>query len=260
MGMLKSETSIPGTGFVYAAGVALFIANDFVWTAMQSGLRLWFGDLIFRATVLVLFVVWFRVTHTSVESSSSFLFLVRDDSTKRSTDGIRLALWTVATIIYCVAVDQALGPFLASRLHSKPRFMFPQLGGSFQVLDLTIGIFLVAVTEELLFRSIGLRFLLNMVRRGPGRRSPGEDIAPDTRGLKPSAVAFIVLSSSLAFGLGHWGMGTHAIVTITIWGILPMIVLIRTGSIWPALIAHYVADVVGFSGIIPDQYYRLFVP
>lgn len=244
----------------YLAGIALFVANDFVWIAFQSGLRVWLGDLVFRLVILGSFLVWFRATRTSTKEASWFLFLVRSDPSRGEKAPRRLVLWTMVTVVCGVAVDQTLGPFLAHRLHSAPRFTFPELGGVFQALDLTIGVALVALSEELVFRSLALRLLLARAKSAPVRRPSGRDFAGGSAGMTLPALVLVVLSSSVVFGLAHWGAGLHAIITTAAWGILPMVALIRTGSLWPALIAHYVTDLVGFSGVIPDQYYVLFVP
>jgi hypothetical protein len=37
--------------------------------------------------------------------------------------------------------------------------------------------------------------------------------------------------SALLFGLIQWSMGLHAIISTALWGGLPMVVMIRTGSV-----------------------------
>ncbi len=61
----------------------------------------------------------------------------------------------------------------------------------------------------------------------------------------PKPVAMIMVSS-LLFGLMHWSRGLNIIIVAGLWAIVPMYVMVRTGSVVPALIAHYVTDFVAF--------------
>ncbi len=51
-----------------------------------------------------------------------------------------------------------------------------------------------------------------------------------------------ILVSSLAFGMGHTYQGTGGFILITIYGMLFGLLYIRTGSIWPCIIAHFFQD------------------
>ena len=76
--------------------------------------------------------------------------------------------------------------------------------------------------------------------------------------VRPTASCYVIAISCCLFGLIHWSAGLHAVIATAIWGILPMIALIYTGSLWPAIVAHFVTDVVAFSGLIPEGIYELF--
>jgi membrane protease YdiL (CAAX protease family) len=61
-----------------------------------------------------------------------------------------------------------------------------------------------------------------------------------------------VLISSLAFGMGHTYQGIGGFITITVYGMMFGVLYVRTGSIWPGIMAHFFQD---FSAaFFPFQY------
>ena len=63
--------------------------------------------------------------------------------------------------------------------------------------------------------------------------------------------------SALLFGLIHWSTGLHAVISAALWG-LPMVAMIRTGSVVPAMISLYVTDLVSLRGFIPETWLNFF--
>ena len=96
------------------------------------------------------------------------------------------------------------------------------------VFDLTAGIYLVALSEEIVGRRIAARVL---------------------RGFTSSSTA-VVLISALLFGLVHWGSGWFVVAMATIGGILLMILYLYTRRLWPVVTVHCVFDVLIFSGLM----------
>lgn len=86
-------------------------------------------------------------------------------------------------------------------------------------IDLTFGMLLVAVSEEIIFRG----WLMNFLRE------------------KFSALA-VCLISLLVFAGAHWGSGLHSVIIAFFWGILPTIYFWRKRSIYPLLVAHFTLD------------------
>ena len=93
---------------------------------------------------------------------------------------------------------------------------------------------LVAFTEEIVFRSCYLFVLKDKIK----------------------SKVLIIIISCIVFGMIHWSLGLHAIITNAIWGIMPMISLMTTNSIWPAIVAHYLTNFIAFSGIIPENWFN----
>jgi len=53
---------------------------------------------------------------------------------------------------------------------------------------------------------------------------------------------FPILASSLAFGMGHTYQGAGGFILISIYGIMFGVLYVKTGSIWPGIIAHFFQD------------------
>lgn len=134
-------------------------------------------------------------------------------------------LWFVPLLLYGVAVDQYLWPFLEKYFISTKLGGWPGYTSNFiKWIDLIIGIGLTAVTEELVFRG----FLVSYFKE------------------KKYSMLEAVLLSSIIFGFAHWSLGVHAIITTTIWGLLPAYYFWRYGTIYPLIIVHYIVDFMAF--------------
>ena len=103
-------------------------------------------------------------------------------------------------------------------------------------LDLTFGLLMVGVFEELVFRGYMCTFLQRYTR---------------------SSLA-IVLISSLAFGLIHWGLGLHSVVVTSIIGALFMITYLRSQSLPASMLVHFAINFVDFSGVITKSIFKFF--
>ena len=134
-------------------------------------------------------------------------------------------------------IDQNGYPLLAGlpgydQLGAMPAITDPVWGW----LDLTFGLVLVGIFEELVFRGYMYTFLKRYTR-------------------SPFA---IVLISSATFGLIHWSLGLHALVITSIIGALFMAAYLRTRSLPAIMLAHFAINFIDFSGVIPKSIFRLF--
>lgn len=112
---------------------------------------------------------------------------------------------------------------------------FPITDSGWKLFDLYGGLLLVALTEEIVFRGL---FLAAFRERF---RSP----------------AALVAVSSLVFALIHWSAGFDAVLAAFLWALLPMVSVLRTGSIFPAIIAHFLGNYALFSGLLPKELFTL---
>ena len=101
---------------------------------------------------------------------------------------------------------------------------YPRPAGWLYLVDITLGLMLVAVSEEIVFRRCARDVLQPYLGDGHG----------------------LVLATSLLFACYHWWAGIGSIVEAFAMGILLMSFLQRTGAIWPVVLAHYLVDVAAF--------------
>jgi len=157
-----------------------------------------------------------------------------------------LGLKTQVTRVFLVAflISASLGTIIDQNGYQLISKLpgYPPLGGMPEItsplwnwIDLTIGLFMVGVCEELVFRG----FLLTFLRRYT-------DSSPT-----------IVMISSIAFGLIHWSLGLHVVLITSIIGAVFMMVYLKTRSLPAIMLAHFAIDFIDFSGVIPKSMFRL---
>lgn len=102
-------------------------------------------------------------------------------------------------------------------------------------IDLTVGLFMVGVCEELVFRGFMLSFLRQYTERS----------------------WFIILISAAAFGLIHWSLGLHVVLVTALIGGIFMGIYIKTRSLPPLMLAHFAINFIDFAGVIPKTLFKL---
>jgi len=142
----------------------------------------------------------------------------------------RMPLWRVALwVIGIAAIDIALLIFVTPKIDAAfPATIlgtYPRPSGSLYWIDTVLGLALVAYSEEVIFRRCARHVIESRVGDG----------------------YLLVVASSLLFGAYHWWTGLGSIVEATIMGVLLMLFLRRAGSLWPVVLAHYLADVLSFA-------------
>jgi len=101
-------------------------------------------------------------------------------------------------------------------------------------IDLTAGLLMVGIFEELVFRG----YMLTVLSR-----------------YTQSSFAIVILSS-VGFGLIHWGLGLHAVVITSAIGAVFMIAYLQTRSLPAIAFAHFVINFIDFAGVIPRSIFR----
>ncbi|MFW5838129.1 MAG: CPBP family intramembrane glutamic endopeptidase [Desulfovibrionaceae bacterium] len=141
-------------------------------------------------------------------------------------DGRRTIIYALALSLGAVLLDQIAAPALASLI---PGWDLPGMpaypGPAWESVDLTFGLALVAVSEELLFRG-------------------AVPAAMRRLGWPPGAV---MAGACALFGIIHWSNGPAAILVTGLIGALFLCSAQRTGSLVPAIIAHYVVNLLAFA-------------
>ncbi len=118
---------------------------------------------------------------------------------------------------------------------------YPPLGGMPAItspvwnwIDLTFGLLVVGICEELVFRG----FLHTFISRYTEN---------------PFA---IVIISSVGFGLIHWSLGLHVVLVTSTIGAVFMIAYLRTRSLPAIMLAHFAINFIDFAGVIPKSIFK----
>jgi len=203
---------------------AIFLLNDFVFINIKSSILWFLVDYIFRIIVIGVLILMIKKERLKIEDLG-FIRIKID----------KLVIWIISLSILSILLNNTLWRILYKILPKTQQMFFPSYDNNLiKVFDLSIGIMLVAFTEEIVFRSCYLLILKDKIKSN----------------------ILIIIISCIVFGMIHWSLGLHAIVAAAIWGIMPMVSLIATNSIWPAIVAHYLTDFVAFSGIIPENWFK----
>ncbi len=216
MNKIKSEY-IKSYFFYILAAIYLF--NDFVFIFTGTITQYLAADYLFRAISIVIILYLFKVKIIDI----SFLKL-----NKLSVKAF--ILWSLCLVFIGSAVFFILEEILLKIVPKIYFFNYPKYDGPVgRIVDLTFGLIIVALTEELIFRGYWYSYFK-------------EKTVNNTR---------IIIISSIVFGLIHWSVGIVPVFTTAVWGVFAMISVIRTDSILPSLFAHYVIDLISFSEIMP---------
>ena len=102
-------------------------------------------------------------------------------------------------------------------------------------VDLTLGLLMVGICEELVFRGFMHTFISRYTEN----------------------LYIIVLISSVAFGLIHWSLGLHAVIVTSIIGAIFMIAFVRTKSLPAIMLAHFIINFIDFAGVLPKTIFKI---
>jgi membrane protease YdiL (CAAX protease family) len=150
---------------------------------------------------------------------------------------LRIAWWEAGLwIVGLVLLDQFLSRSITPRFNATfPGTVFgvyPASHGWLHVIDTIFGLALVAYNEEILFRRCARRLFQDYV--GDGYE--------------------MVVVTSLLFAAYHWWAGIGVVFEAASVGVLLMLFYRRSGALWPAVLAHYLIDIVEFADLRIDQF------
>lgn len=103
-------------------------------------------------------------------------------------------------------------------------------------IDLTIGLLMVGIFEELVFRGYLYTFITRYTRRP----------------------WMIIGVSAIAFGFIHWSGGLHMVILTAAAGAVFMLVYLQTRSLPAIMLAHFAVDFIETANVIPKFIFRLF--
>lgn len=145
---------------------------------------------------------------------------------------LRISLVEIAFWIIGIAALERLSQWPRRLINAAfPLVLFgryPQPVGWLNVFDLVFGLALVAVSEEIIFR----RYLREALRPYLGDGT------------------FAFLTASMLFGAYHWWTGIGNILLAALLGSALMLMFRRSTALWPVVLAHYLVDLIAFSGFV----------
>jgi membrane protease YdiL (CAAX protease family) len=135
------------------------------------------------------------------------------------------AIWIIGIVVAVQFLFGGIRRILNAALPATVLGAYPQTHGWLHVVDIVFGLALVALSEEILFRRCARHLFRHCL--GDGYISVGV--------------------TSLLFGAYHWWAGVGNIVEVALIGGLLMMLYRRSGALWPAVVAHYLIDIVDFA-------------
>jgi uncharacterized protein len=135
-----------------------------------------------------------------------------------------VALWIVGIVLIDYFLVGRIGRTLNAALPATVLGVYPQPRGWLHIFDFAFGLALVAYSEEIVFRRCARDFFRPYLNDG---------------------FALVVVTSIL-FGAYHWWTGVGNILAVILIGTLLMLFYQRAGALWPAVLAHYLVDIVEF--------------
>jgi membrane protease YdiL (CAAX protease family) len=206
--------------------VSPFYLNDFA-TIFIKDWRVWlFIDYV--AVKLLPFVVTLWLIRNKKMRPDEFGLTMQS---KALFSGVFLVVALVGTVI-----DQNGYQLIAkipgySPLGGMPAITVPV----WNWIDLTLGLLLVGIFEELIFRGFMHTFI---------SRYTTNSFA-------------IVTISSVAFGLIHWSLGMHAVLITSTVGAVFMIAYLKTRSLPAIMLAHFAINFIDFAGLVPKAIFKV---
>lgn len=190
----------------------IFILNDFIFIEFNSYPEWVIVDFLLRLIYIFIILAVSRFRELSGGALKS-----------------GIPIWKIIGIaiimaVACLAIDIFTYKF-KDIIPSWDLFIPPKPTSSIlHVFDLTVGLTLVAFSEELVFRVLYPQVVSRYI----------------------NSRAFILFSSSLIFALIHWSSGFGSVLVAFLTGTILMLSVFRTGTILPAILAHYLINLVKF--------------
>jgi membrane protease YdiL (CAAX protease family) len=180
-----------------------------LWRLSQADASAWLSvDYLMRVAVLIALAVARPTRHIA--------FKTRPLQIGKS----ELVLWLAGTAAFAVPLgyEPLWRAIEASTLDIRVGGV-PRTIGVRHFIDLTFGLLLVAIHEEIFFRRVA-RVVF---------RPLGDGLA-------------MIMTTSVIFGLFHWWTGLPNMIVATLVGAFLMLLYRRAGALWPAVLAHYLID------------------
>ncbi|MCX5838619.1 MAG: type II CAAX endopeptidase family protein [Deltaproteobacteria bacterium] len=187
---------------------------------------------------------WLLIDYVSVKllPLTVLAWLIRSGKVGFSSLGLRMpsaiSFWSVLAVgaLSAVFIEQN-GYLLTGGLSGAPSGQMPEIENPvWRWVDLTAGLAMVSIVEEVVFRGYLRIFLSRYTRRA----------------------CVVIGISAIAFGLIHWSGGLPKIMAASAVGAVFMALYLRTRSLPAIMVAHYLVNFIAFSNVVPQSLFRFF--
>lgn len=194
--------------YIFAFLSSIFILNDFLFIYANDFLKWLFID--YSSRILAIVIIFYSI-YKGVFNYS--------DLKLNKLNLKELTLYTFALSIVGILTFEILEPILDNFFKDTNFVTFPKITNEFvRIFDLTIGLILVALSEEFIFRALALKVLEKFSRIN------------------------IILITSFIFSIIHWSTGVSSLIITFLIGTIFMIATLRVNSIYPVLLSHFIIN------------------
>jgi membrane protease YdiL (CAAX protease family) len=193
---------------------------------------------------------WLVIDYTFVKAFPIGLavWLVATDRASAAAFGLRKV--PLSTFLVAFTLSALLGTVIDQNAYRliDDWYGYGALGGMPRItstawdwFDLTAGLLIVGLVEEMVFRG-WLAHTLCWAQSRAGIHLSGWQIC---------------LCSALSFGAIHWSLGFHAVLVTGLIGGVYMAMYRLTRSVVPIALGHFMVNFVDFAGVVPKTWFQL---
>lgn len=186
---------------------------------------------------------WIFVDYVSVKLFPLIVVAWLIINKKMKADEFGLSLQSVLSFVMVFLIVTFIGTLIDQNAYKliaklpgyRPLGTMPMIKSTiWNWVDLTVGLLMVGIFEEVVFRGFICTYLNTYTRNRFA----------------------IVLISSIAFGFIHWSSGLHVVLVTSIIGAVFMIAYLKIHSLPPIMFAHFAVNFIDYAGVIPKSIFK----
>lgn len=193
------------------AASPLFL-NDFLFIHLAPALSIYAADYLSYTTALLLIAMIAPLRRAALAPAAVTAKWL-------PTLGWLAGLYCFERVAAALLNHPHIWPWQDERLFHYPVIENP----TYFVVDVTAGLALAAVAEELIFRKIAGSFFQKL----------------------PFHPAALIAGAAILYAASHWGQGIWIMANMFVFGAAFMFVYLRVGRIWLLVLVHYAANLSG---------------
>jgi membrane protease YdiL (CAAX protease family) len=202
--------------WVAAVYAALFISLSMTFVSdlfVTTEFKAFWSNFLIRALLVVLALSYAPFRTTIWES----LHIRNRRNEPKSVFALHIILYIVCGLLVSIYVIEFINSPMVELFPPTPEFSSSDMSVLYIMGEITLGITIVAIEEELFHRVIIGKLIRNYT----------------------SSLFFLYIVSAFIFGISHWPGGLSSISVTFLMGLMLMFLYHRTGSILPSIIVHY---------------------